>query len=211
MFFGSIPLPSENLSTLMFLGSEVSESPNKHINQTLKKLIWLNWGNISKRTANESLKTLQSYLVQSLKRSLQASCCSLSVHWAIMASATSGTWSSDCTGKKHMKSRWKQWISSDCNSDRESRTDEVWDGAGRCLCSSAGSDLHVHAHTELAGNIRVELQPEPRPELRGEARISFCYLASLILTQAMTNQSIRSTDAGQASDYLSHLAWKHLR
>lgn len=34
--FGSIPLPSENLSTLMFLGSEVSESPNKHINQTLK-------------------------------------------------------------------------------------------------------------------------------------------------------------------------------
>lgn len=100
VFFGSIPLPSENLSTLMFLGSKVSESLNKHINQTLKKLIWLNWGNISKRTANKSLKTLQSYLVQSLKRSLQASCCSLSVHWAIMASSTSGTWSSDCTGKK---------------------------------------------------------------------------------------------------------------
>lgn len=67
-------------------------------------LVWKN-NKIMDQNKQAQMGPLWSYLVQSLKSSLQASCCNLSAHGAIMASSTSGTWSSDCTAKKKRKKK----------------------------------------------------------------------------------------------------------
>lgn len=68
-----------------------------------KFAVWKGLDKTTDQNKPAQMGPLWSYLVQSLKSSLQASCCSFSVHWAIMASSTSGTWSSDCTPEEKRK------------------------------------------------------------------------------------------------------------
>lgn len=93
---------------------------------------------------------LCSYLVQSLKSSLQASSCSLLAHWAIMVSSTSGTWSSDC--KKHIKSRPTQWVKCDSELRRVG-----WAGL-RWLFWTLSALLHVQTCMDINRETQVRVK-----------------------------------------------------
>lgn len=90
---------------------------------------------------------LWSYLVQSLKSSLQASCCSLSVHWDIMSSSTSGTWSSDCITKKTLSPGKHRDSTLTVNSQRKAGWTGFYNNAGRWSSSTLCRLRHVQTCT----------------------------------------------------------------